>query len=586
MQAPEPLRNSSPGGLVSSLMSHPGGLAQRLPRVMLGRVILASTLLGAALIYQWFRIEDGPVLRVLSPTYGTISFIYAATVVWSFLFRRWEERPNRLILLTKSQLVVDVLTIAFLVVVSGGPSSVFSYLFIVVVIYAGFLLSERWAFWAAAMGTAGHAAAVFLVYLYPQPIMRETLGFLFKAPDLAECLFSVFVQSGSLFAAGAVTSYIAERLQQTGDLLERSEVDRRELEQLHERIVSNLTSGIVTTDSRGRVLYLNAAAHQFLQTGHRVLTGAGVREVFPAFAEIAEKNPGGIDRVEVRVIGDTGDRYFGLTVTPLRDETGRSKGNIFIFQDLTQLKRAEERLQKADRLAAIGELAAGIAHEIRNPLTSISGCVQMLSNDLPPDMASSRLFAIVSREIDRLNTLITEFLQFARPKPLEPSQIDVQKWLEDIGLQFRSAASDSARLTVSVAAEAGQISADRDMLTQAVWNLLRNSDQALGTTPGGKIRLSAWKESGPNGPRLQIEIADNGPGIPVEMQARVFEPFYTTKAEGTGLGLSLVYKIVELHGGEVDLSTSPAGTVFSIRIPGSIPAESSGELSTSRAEAV
>ncbi len=542
-------------------------LVQRLPRVMLGRVLLISILLGATLVYQWFSIGDGPLLKILFPTYGTISFVYAVTVVWALLFRHWEDSPGRLELLAVLQVVIDLGTIAFLVAVSGGPTSIFSFLFIVVVIYSGFILGNRWAFWSAGLGSLAHAAAVFLLYFYPGAILRETRGLFFDAPTLAECFYSVFIQTNSLILAGALTSYIAEKLQSTGELLEQSEVDFRELEQLHRRIVGNLTSGLITTDSRGRILYANPSAGALLGGNPEEFAGKPFPEVVPEFSGVVQRNPGGVERLEIERISDSGIRYFGLTVTPLRDESGRPKGNIFIFQDLTELKHAEEKLKKADRLAAVGELAAGIAHEIRNPLASISGCVQMLKDDLPPDVSSARLFRIVVHEIERLNTLITEFLQYARPKQLEPGPIDVRLWIEDMAIQFRASAADSSRLVIEVASDVGEIAADRALVTQAVWNLIRNADQALGNSPGGRIRVGASVDTADGRQWLKIVVADNGPGIPDASRARIFEPFFTTKVEGTGLGLSLVFKIIEMHGGSIDFVSRAGETEFTLRIP-------------------
>ncbi len=566
---------------------HSHYLAHRLPRVMLGRVLITSLLLGATLIYQWFRIGDGPLLRLLSPTYGTISFVYAITVFWSYLFRKWELEPGRLDFLAKCQVIIDALTIGFLVAVSGGPSSVFSFLFIVVVIYSGFMLNDRWAFVSAALGSFVHASAVFAVFLYPRAVMRETLGLFFEAPMLPECIYSVFVQTMALFVAGALTSYVAERLQSTGEMLQQSEVALGELEQLHERIVTNLTAGLITTDSSGRVLYANHSAEALLEGGVSGFVGKPVDELVPAFAQVSRENPAGVDRLDVALSGKGGLRYFGLTVTPLRDEGGQPKGNIFIFQDLTQLKRAEEQLKKADRLAAVGELAAGIAHEIRNPLASISGCVQMLKDDLPPDVSSNRLFRIVIREIDRLNGLITEFLQFARPKQLEPAPIDVRTWIEDLAVQFRATAGDSGRLEIDVDPGLREFVADRALITQAIWNLIRNADQALGTGNNGHIVLGIRTSRQPSGQEwLEINISDNGPGIPEDVRSRVFEPFFTTKPEGTGLGLSLVYKIAEMHGGTVDLTTGDQGTRVTMSIPPLEPLEGTGDESTDRIRAV
>jgi len=261
-------------------------------------------------------------------------------------------------------------------------------------------------------------------------------------------------------------------------------------------------------------------------------------------------------------------RALGFSLSPLMDGGGRHQGYILIMQDLTPLREMEESVRRSERFAGIGKMAAGIAHEIRNPLASMSGSIQMLSQSDALDETGNRLMRIVLRETDRLNSLVTEFLQFARPNPPEFENIYLRHVLDEMILVFRylhfnntPETRPDVDVTLHMDTEI-QIEADPRQLRQVFWNLLNNSVQAM--PDGGSIDISVEKRAR----EVEVQVLDAGLGIPVDRLDRIFDPFYSTKQDGTGLGLALVHRIIEEHDGRIHVVSSPGeGTRLSVILP-------------------
>jgi two-component system sensor histidine kinase PilS (NtrC family) len=264
----------------------------------------------------------------------------------------------------------------------------------------------------------------------------------------------------------------------------------------------------------------------------------------------------------------------------LRDDEGRPSGHVVIFQDVSDVVEMERDLRRSERLAAVGELSASMAHEIRNPLAAISGAIQMLQREGEQGREgeqSQRLMDIVLRETDRLNRLLTEFLEYARPGPLRREPLLVEEAVAEVLAIFDASASDAT--TIRVAIEPGlQLRADPGQLRQLLWNLLLNAAQAMpeGGTIGLEAHASGPPQERPGGDRndggeggwIELGVRDGGAGIPAEAQERIFDPFFTTKPGGTGLGLATVHRIVEEHGGSIRVqSAAGKGTSFHVRLP-------------------
>jgi two-component system sensor histidine kinase PilS (NtrC family) len=272
--------------------------------------------------------------------------------------------------------------------------------------------------------------------------------------------------------------------------------------------------------------------------------------------------------------GDGSQVPIGITFWALRSGGGDAMGLIGVCQDLSSIKQMEARMRQADRLATAGRLAANMAHEIRNPLASISGAVQMLVKDLPIDGLRGRLVEIVQRESERLNNLVGDFLEYARPAPLAPIAVDLAEIIDEVLVLIEHRSLPSDLKIIRAYGESLIARVDPQPMRQAIWNLCLNAVQAM--PDGGEIRVGSRRLPG-DPPWLQLWIADTGPGISEQDLPHIFEPFYSTKAEGSGLGLALVYRVMQDHGGRVDTSTVPGeGTTFTLTLPAASPAEPAG----------
>jgi len=327
----------------------------------------------------------------------------------------------------------------------------------------------------------------------------------------------------------------------------------------------------LTFDRDGTVTTVNRTAETLCRRSQTDLKGARWETVFdagPAFARVWEalvRRGRAPVRFEARLIRWEGSRIpVGVTASFLR----RELGVICSFQDLTEIKRMEERIRQADRLAAIGRFGAGLAHEIRNPMGSIRGAVEVLRESLRPQGDDRRLMEIILRETDRLDGIITEFLEFSRPRNLARVETDLVGILEEILLLLSHQSPTSVRIVREYGEPTVKASVDPGQIRQAVWNLCRNALEAM--PQGGELRVLARPEqSGPGAGSVEIAVEDTGVGVTADQLPHLFEPFYTTKPSGTGLGLANVHRIVEDHGGEIRVESQPGiGTRFTIIFPG------------------
>jgi two-component system sensor histidine kinase PilS (NtrC family) len=247
-----------------------------------------------------------------------------------------------------------------------------------------------------------------------------------------------------------------------------------------------------------------------------------------------------------------------FAVSPFEAEGG---GNVVVVQDLTELRRMEEEVRRADRLAALGKMSAGLAHEIRNPLASICGSIALLGKQPGLGEKERKLLTIVSREGERLEALVRDFLAFARPSQPQIQQVEATQLVEETLDVFRHDAA-ARELRVAAEIEPGvRVLADSGQLRQVLWNLLTNAADAAGR--GGSVRARMRRAEG----MAVLEVEDSGPGIAGDDLQRIFDPFFTTKESGTGLGLAIVHRIVEAHGGQLAVQSAPGRTLFSVAIP-------------------
>ncbi len=548
-----------------------GALRHRLLVGMVGRLALSLAVLGAALLLT-ARSGGGPADPGERGLYAMVVLALLATIVFAALF----PRLRRVRLFGGLQIGVDVALVSALVHFSGGAESIFAFLYVPVTVYAALLLGRGGAYAATAAAAVAYGLVLFLPEGPAGPVWTD------GSSETAVAHWGF--HAGALLLVALLASQLSRERERAGLALRATTRDFRTLQQLHERTVGSLTSGLLTLDRDDRITSFNPEAERITGFGASEVIGRRLEQVIPGAREavLAATDTGREvrPRARLRFAGRDGElRHLGLASSPLRTERGDYDGHVVIFQDVTQVVEMEQELRRQERMAAVGELAAHLAHEIRNPLASISGSVQMLEGGSlrGSEEERSRLMAIVLREVDRLNGLIVDFLQYARPAPPKAEPVQVAAVVRDLLDVFESVRPESVRI-VDETPEDLWVRVDEDQLRQLLWNLGLNAVQAM--PDGGRLHLSAVAvdaqapqgefRNGEEGGHAWAEIlvVDDGTGMSEETLERVFEPFFTTKKDGTGLGLATVHRVVESNGGHLGVESAPGvGSTFRIRLP-------------------
>jgi PAS domain S-box-containing protein len=354
-----------------------------------------------------------------------------------------------------------------------------------------------------------------------------------------------------------LVSKLKEKELQLEDLMKDAEKRAWSVELYNENILQSVPSGVVSFDHESRITKMNASAEQILEISESDVLMKKYQEVFhsPIVEMIDSRET--IERAEISY--STGSRkriWLGLNVSPLKDSSDNNIGQLLVFTDLTELKAFQHQKELRERLSTLGEMSAGIAHELRNPLAVISGYTRMLSKKLDDSMKPA--VESISREVAVMDRIITDFLSFAKPTDLIVSEVDLKDLLEGC---LSSIKESSVGINASVNTEMlPHINADEILLRQALTNLLQNALESM--PEGGELKIRGFIND-----LVCISIADTGHGIPESIRDKIFLPFYTTKERGTGLGLAIVHKIVVSHGGDLKVDTGDKGTTFTIRLP-------------------
>jgi two-component system sensor histidine kinase PilS (NtrC family) len=451
------------------------------------------------------------------------------------------------------------------VLTTGSHDSIFIFCYLLVIIGAAVILYRRGAIF---MAIGGICLLAIIFYLSGKNYVLNLPFILPSAPlKLNEYLYISLIYSIAFFLVAFLSSHLAEQVRDTGELLKQQQIDFGDLEALHQDIVRSLTSGLITADLKGNIQFFNRSACE--QTGLMwpSLFGHPLIEIFPALEKVLNEITSGkqnywrIEQTFTRP--DNQKRLFGCSVSPLHNRHKRQNGILLLFQDLTPLKEMEEQARKREKLAAIGEMAAGLAHEIRNPLSSLSGAIQLLRQDYERDDETRILMDIVLRETDRLNRLLTDFLLFARPcKVRKNNHLLTLLLQESLYLFHQDQNNQEIEINLQIPEDC-QIYTDPQLFHQVIWNLLINSVQAMEQNRGW---IEILVKDSPEG--THISFADNGNGIPAKYRDQIFEPFFSTRDQGTGLGLAVVQRIISDHGGSIRFDdTVSQGACFLLFFP-------------------
>jgi two-component system sensor histidine kinase PilS (NtrC family) len=536
-------------------------LRARLSTLIAVRLVVSTLLLGSAI----FVLVNRPGTFPVNPFFFLIGLTYAVSVVYLGTMKHADRRPW----LVDVQLAVDALVTSAFIAVTGGITSYFSSLYLLPIIAASTLRFRRGALQVATLSAVLYLGLVAAQYVDVGYLSGT--GLVVAPSDLPTPRFAQYTVAINLFGFFAVaflSGSLAEGLRSAGVRLERASNQMADLRAFNEYVIDSLLSGLATTDENGRVLTFNRAASTITGLAADAVIG---RDIVPmlqlppnvraSLAALSESRSLRLDR-EYRV-ADNRTIDLGLTVTTLPFPDGRV-GYLFTFQDVTDLRRLERNARLQQRLAAVGEMAAGIAHEIRNPLASMSGSIQVLRQELPLNEEQAQLMDIVLRESERLNDTIRSFLAYARPQRFAVSRLDVRKTLQDTAMLIRhgSDAREDHVVEVDVPAEPVWYDADENQIRQIVWNLATNGLRAMAR--GGRLRLAVVATTG----EVELIVEDQGRGIPEEELDEIFQPFHSSFEKGTGLGLPIVHRIVTDYGGTIQVSSRLAlGTTFRVKLP-------------------
>jgi two-component system sensor histidine kinase PilS (NtrC family) len=542
-------------------------LRRHLLALMLGRAVVLSLLLGCGVVVE--RLLPQAAVRIPS-FYAITGAGYALTILYAAFHRWWAAWPPAAF----AQLGGDLLLVTGLVYATGGVDSPFSVLYFTVIIASSVILRRRGAFFTAASAWLLYGLMVVLIVYHVLPVgaAGRDLDPLDEVAALKQVSYSLFAHFLAFFAVAFLSSMLAEKLYVTGRELEEKTEDLARLQALSKDIVDSITSGVITTDLTGRVTFLNRFGEEILGRPAPEVIDRPVWEALGRSEDLLAEISDGVGRerrrrLETTVAGPGGSpRILGVASSLLKDLRGAPTGFIFAFQDLTDIKALEEEVRVRDRMAALGSVAAGMAHEIRNPLASMSGSVQLLRKSLRASGQDAELFDIVVREGRRLDRIIQDFLLFARPGRFRPEDADLVPILRESVTLIRNGDDfqDGHRIEASLPEEGVPARVDVNLIRQVFWNLAKNALKAM--PDGGVLRVEASR--GPGGSAL-VAFADEGIGMTREEVEAAFQPFHGSFKGGAGLGLAIVFRIVQEHGGHIRVRSAPgAGSRFTVELPG------------------
>ena len=516
-------------------------LNSRIKALIAFRALFVTLLLGSSFL---FKIEylGSPHPKLIS--YFIIT-LYSLTIIYSLLL----NRIRNLLLFGYIQLILDVITEISLIFITGGIESWFSFTLILTVLSSSIVLNKRAGYIIASLSSIFYGILLDLQFYRMLPIEYEGVM------NEKQFLFNIFIHIISLYITAYLSGYLSYSLEKTVEKLEEKDSSLKDLELFNTKVIESLPSGLFTTDINGTVLIFNHAAELISGIKKEAVIGNTINTALP-FLDLPPQSR----RYESILSANTdSEKIIGLNISVLRDINENETGFIGIFQDLSQIKKLESEMKNKEKWAAIGELSANIAHEIRNPLASLRGSIEILKEGKLPEKHREKLMNIALSEMDRLNNTISDFLAYSSPKPLEIKLIDLHPIL-DSTLELLINSGNKGGISIKKDFK-GQLftHADPEKIRQVFWNLGINAFEAMEN--GGELTVST--ENTP--PYVTISFSDTGSGISQSDIDKIYYPFFTTKETGTGLGLSIAYRIIEEHNGRLLVTSSPGiKTTFKI----------------------
>jgi two-component system sensor histidine kinase PilS (NtrC family) len=510
----------------------------------LARLVLMSLVLITTIFLRQEVLGETVILQIYATL--ALSFLLSfVTIVY------WEE-TLKIRYFMASQLLYDLLLTSYLVYLTGVNDSIFLFLYLLNIVFASVAYQLN-----GALLVAGASGAVY--------------AFIYSANtdiDSTAVLYNLFYNELLFLLTALLCGQLMDELKKQKTMLETQRANIARLELLNDRLLNSLPLGIVLVDQNEYVLNINHTALSFLKLEHPPALRMKYFELLPELKGLLQAWDKMTETQRLRFVFSAGNEHkprFSLQVVRVKNiEPSTTEGaqTILAFLDVSKMLELERKVEFDSKLAATGQLAAGIAHEIRNPLASISGSIEMLASHLPlEDEQDKKLLAISLREIRRLNTLITDFLEFAKPRDDVPAPIRLRELVAEVAEAIQSQNRGPLRLHSDIP-EGTDVLANRERIKQVLFNLFLNS---LDAADGRPLEISV--SAVPQDNFVVIDVKDDGPGVPPEHRHRVFDPFFTTKANGTGLGLATVAQILKAAKGDVHLLPTSAGAHFRLQLP-------------------
>jgi len=530
------------------------------------RIFILTLLLAMELAVFQFSPTPLPMRLFLS----TILFWFSLSLFYVLLLSFWQEHR----LQASLQVLTDLFLVSLVIHETGGWDSSLNFLYPLLIIVASVLLTRVWAQLVAALAFILYGMVLELNYYGVVPSYCTT------HPSFKALQAIIFVNLFAFLTVAYLAGLLTAKLRQVGVQLKDTSGALENLQALHENIIQSISSGLITTGLDGHITLVNAAAQRLLERTEADLVGTPVDQLFlDALPSVVSRNP----HAEVRF--DPSSKFrktLRVRVAALTVPELAELGFVYAFDDLTEIRRLEREVRMQDRLAAVGRLAAAIAHEIRNPLTSIAGSVSMLSGVPEMNEEHRRLLDIVTRESQRLNGIITDFLAYSRTKQYHFAKADLIQLLEDtLTLVDHRMTAEETGISIErrFAVNQAYVFADGDRIKQVFWNLCENAVRAMKS--GGTLTVAVESL----GEDWQVSFADTGTGMSPQQVEKIFEPFQSNFEGGTGLGLAIVYQIMQGHEGKVWARSKPGqGATFVLRLR-RVEAERSVFTAAARAEA-
>lgn len=533
-------------------------LEKKIIWVTISRFFLLAILVISTLLNYWKDLSQTiPWIIIISTSVVTLINFFTFILI---------KRKVSLELIGYFQLITDIVLWSIIVLLTGGSISIFSIFYILTIITASFLFAKKGAINFALASFIFFSIDSFTSFQYPELLRTITNDeIIIIKLNLSEVLSYLLLNFVAFIITGGVSGYLAERERKAGGSLIRLEQLSAELAALNQYILKSIPAGLITTDPEGNITYINPKGASLLKYDERELYRKKIKELFPtltlSYLSYSKENNNSIRGEEITLKDKLGNKItLILRIADLRDQIGNFKGKLITFEDVTTIKKLEEELNRSKKLVSLGEISASIAHEIKNPLGSIYGCLQIIKqNEQRKEIRE--IIEIALEEIERLTLLINNMLELIRKREPKPKPSDIISIVNKIIKLITHSYKEAPKLTVE-APNSLILIVDPYMIEQVLWNLILNG---INVTPQDKeVKIRIFK----NSDFSFIEIIDQGPGIPEDNLKNIFEPFNSLRQGGFGLGLAVSKQIVELHGGEITLSNlDKGGLKVTLKLP-------------------